>query len=257
MINNNGYLNELQFVDNLNGKAVKELNILYCDMITKLFTDVKSDDVIEAWKNPFLQKTDIYIVIGDVKKRISIKSGYKNSIHVESVEDFTKFLMINGVEREYIDMYLRYHYADGTLDGSGVTRVSVAEYKTVMQTEIDKLNNRLNKIQLLEKAIYRFILQGKRNVNCIDMLIYGTPDDFIYITKEEIIDLLLKKKGVYSTGVHFASMHCQPLNRCLNHNKKSEYKRHYIQVKWYNIFDDVIEYKNELLQSTVVHNLPS
>ena len=76
MINNNGYLNELQFVDNLNGKAVKELNILYCDMITKLFTDVKSDDVIEAWKNPFLQKTDIYIVIGDVKKRISIKSGW-------------------------------------------------------------------------------------------------------------------------------------------------------------------------------------
>lgn len=36
----------------------------------------------------------------------------------------------------------------------------------------------------------------------------------------------------------------QPLDRCLNRNKKYEAKRFSIQVKWYNLVDDIIENMN-------------
>lgn len=49
-------------------------------------------------------------------------------------------------------------------------------------------------------------------------------------------------------------MHSQILNglqneqnmaRCLNYNKKYAAKRYCIQIKWYSIFDDIIEYMNK------------
>ena len=42
--------------------------------------------------------------------------------------------------------------------------------------------------------------------------------------KEEIINIILSKKDVYSTGVHFGSLSIQPMDRCLNHNETYEKK---------------------------------
>lgn len=73
----NGYINEIYIVNYLNGKKVKDLNILYLEMIETLFKNINSKDRINAWKNPFLQETDVFIKIGNETKRISIKSGKK------------------------------------------------------------------------------------------------------------------------------------------------------------------------------------
>lgn len=36
-------------------------------------------------------------------------------------------------------------------------------------------------------------------------------------------------------------LYCQPWTRNLQHKKSEEYKRQYIQIKWYNMLDDIIE----------------
>lgn len=51
--------------------------------------------------------------------------------------------------------------------------------------------------------------KGKNFNECIDTIIYGTVNNFLFITKEEIGK-----------------------------------KRFCIQIKWYSIFNDIIEYKN-------------
>ena len=51
-------------------------------------------------------------------------------------------------------------------------------------------------------------------------------------------------KNTYSSAVHFGPLTVQPLDRCLNRNKKYESKRFSIQVKWYNLVDDIIENMN-------------
>src|SRR5699024_10050092 len=121
----------------LNGKKVKNLNIMYLEMIESLFGNINLEDKILAWKNPFLQKTDLFIKINNETKRISVKSGIKNSIHVEPISEFIHFLIGNNIERKYIISYLKYHYADGTTNGSGLKRLSAEEYKKENQREID------------------------------------------------------------------------------------------------------------------------
>lgn len=247
----NGYINELYFVNYLNGKKVKNLNIMFLELIENLFKNINKEDIIKSWKNPFSQKTDIFIKINNEIKRISIKSGIKNSIHVEPISEFIHFLIDNKIEKEYIISYLKYHYADGTTNGSGIKRISANEYKKTNQKEIDLLNKRLNNKDLINKVIERFILKGNNDIHLVDALIYGFYNDFIYITKDEIKEIVNNKMNLYSTGVHFGPLSCQPLNRCLNYNPKYEKSRYCIQIKWYSLFDDILEYKNNKILSNI------
>ena len=139
-------------------------------MIETLLTNITPEDIIIAWKNPFKQKTDLFIKISGETKRISIKSGIKNSVHVEPISEFIHFLIKNNIERKYIISYLKYHYADGTTNGSGIIRYSSEEYKKNHQKDIDLLNKRLNNKLLIIKVIDRFILKGNNDIHSIDAI---------------------------------------------------------------------------------------
>ena len=128
-----------------------------------------------------------------------------------------------------------------TINGTGKNRMNVEEYKMENQIEIDNLNKVLNKPEILQKALKRFILKGNNSNFSIDALICGEINDYVWITKEDIIKIAMSKIENYSTAVHFGPLTCQPKNRCLNYNPKYEKDRYSIQIKWYNLFDDIIE----------------
>ena len=134
--------------------------------------------------------------------------------------------------------------ADGTTNGKGINRLSIEEYKKTHQQSIDDLNNQLNNKDLLNKAIDKFILKGNNSKYYIDAIVYGEVNDFIWILKQDIRNIILSKMNVYSTSVHFGPITCQPKNRCLNYNPKYEKERYCVQLKWYNLNDDIIEFMN-------------
>ena len=244
MSNITGKNNEYEFIKYLNGKRIFELNQNFKKLINELFPNVEQDSIIKCWKNKYKQKSDIFIKINNEIKGISIKKGYKNSVHVERISDFIHFLIENNIDREIVIEYLRYHYADGSTNGKGKKRISVEEYKKENQYKIDKINENLNNEKLIKKAIERFITKGKNSNYYISAIIYGEVDNFIWATKEQIQEIILLKKDIYSSGIHFGALTCQPKNRCLNYNPLYEKDRYCIQIKWYNIFDDITDYLN-------------
>lgn len=243
--NINGLKNEYEFIKELNKKKVKQLNPLFQDFIFDIFKNVDYKDIIYCKKNLSPDKTDIFITINNITKNISIKKGVKNSVHVERITDFIHFLIESNISRESVIEYLKYHYADGTTNGKGTNRLSAEEYKKENQNKIDELNKELNNKEIIIKSINRFILSGRENKDNIDAIIYGVTNDFIWIKKEEIINIILSKKDNYSSAVHISSLICQPLNRCINKNPTYENKRYCVQIKWYNISDDIIETMNQ------------
>ena len=237
-----GKNNEYEFVKYLNGKRISELNPMFRDLIDELFPNQQPNSIIKSWKNHYKEKSDIFIKINGKMKGISIKKGYKNSVHVERISDFIHFLIENNIDREIVIEYLKYHYADGSTNGKGIKRLSVEEYKKDNQSKIDKINKVLNDEKIIKKAINRFVTRGKNTDYFISAIIYGEVNDFIWATKEQIEEIILSKKDVYSSAVHFGALTCQPKNRCLNYNPLYEKDRFCVQIKWYNIFDDIIEY---------------
>jgi len=240
----NGYENEYEFVKYLNKKYIYELNPMFKELIEALYGKLDDNEMITCWKNKLPQKSDIFIKIDGKIKGISLKKGIKNSIHVERITEFIHFLIENKIERKNIISYLKYHYADGTTNGKGINRLSIEEYKKTHQQSIDDLNNQLNNKDLLNKAIDKFILKGNNSKYYIDAIVYGEVNDFIWILKQDIRNIILSKMNVYSTSVHFGPITCQPKNRCLNYNPKYEKERYCVQLKWYNLNDDIIEFMN-------------
>lgn len=241
-----GKNNEYKFVQYLNGKTIQELNPMFYALIKKLYPTELETSRIKCWLNHLNQKSDIFIKINGIMKGISIKKGMKNSVHVERISDFIHFLIENKLSREAVIEYLKYHYADGTTNGTGKKRISAEEYKKSNQDRIDRINKEFNNEQIILKAIERFIIQGNNSQYYIAAIIYGEVDDFIWITREDIRNIILSKKDEYSTAVHFGAMICQPKNRCLNYNYLYEKERFCVQIKWYSLFDNIIENMNNL-----------
>lgn len=240
----NGLDNEYEFVKYLNKKKISELNPMFYDLIKSLFPQENESSTISCWRNHYKQKSDIFVKINNTMKGISIKKGMKNSFHVERISDFINFLIENKVEKEYVIEYLKYHYADGSINGKGNKRLSAEEYRKTNQTNIDLLNLRLNNKYLIIKALERFIIQGRNSEFYVDAIIHGEVNDFIWILREDIIKIILDKTYDSYSAVHFGPMIIQTKNRCLNYNSKYESDRYLVQIKWYNLYDCIIENMN-------------
>lgn len=243
---NHGVRNEYRFIDAINGKKLNELSFLLQELILFLFPYIKKDTLIKCYKNLEYEKGDICIKVGCKVKYISIKMGHKNSVHCESIKKFKKFLESINISKETIKEILKYQYADGTIDGTGKFRQSSLEYKLDNKESISFINKELNNPEILRKIVNRFIVQGTQwHTHKIDLLIYGTPEDFFFITSKEIYTYILSKRNVYSSSIHFSCLTLQPLSRVLDYNEKMNYMRHWIQIKWYNLEDNIIELMNQ------------
>ena len=188
----NGFENEYEFVKALNNKKVKELNPLLQDLIYDIFYNIDKDDLIKAWRNHYKQKGDILIKINNRIRTISIKMGSRNSVHIEPIDSFIKFLRLCDIDEEIITEYLKYHYADSTINGTGNKRLSAEEYKKLHQKEIDKINNALNTENTLISALNRFVILGRNSYYPISAIVHVTPTDFFYLKIEDIKEINIK-----------------------------------------------------------------
>lgn len=243
---NCGIRNEYLFIEKINGRKINELDFLLQELILFLFPNIGKDSIIKSYKNIEYEKGDIVIKVASIKKYISIKMGHRNSVHCESIKKFKKFLESLSINKNVINEILKYQYGDGTLDGTGKFRKSSAEYKLDNKEVIYFINKEINTQDILKKIVNRFIIQGtQRHTHKIDLLVYGTPDDFFFITPKEIHNYILSKKDVESSAIHFSCLTFQPMSRVLDYNEKYEYMRHWIQIKWYNLEDNIIELMNQ------------
>lgn len=243
---NYGIKNEYNFMKALNNKKIGDLDFLLQELVIFLFPNIKTDSLIRSYKNIEYEKGDICIKVKNSVKYISIKMGKRNSVHCESIEKFKKFLFELDVTNETIEEILKYHYGDGTIDGTGKVRMSALEYKQANKNSIAKINNELCQSKILDKIINRFLIQGTQwHTHKIDLLVYGIPEDFFFITPKEIYSYIQSKKDIESSSIHFSCLTFQPMSRVLNYDEKMEYQRHWIQIKWYNLEDNIIELMNQ------------
>ncbi len=239
--NISGYKNEEEFAEYLNEKKFGEVHPIFQDLLHNLYGGIDFNDVITCWVNYSKRKADIYIKVNNYVRGISIKKGVKNSVHVEGVEKFVSLLKDMNINDEIISSFLKYHYADGTLDGTGLKRISSIEYREKYQANINLINEEFNKEEYIDKFINRFILQGNKSEYEVDAIIYGVVDDFIWITNQEIKYIIRKHLCDFSYSLHISCLSIQPMARNLNYNSKYEFARNHIQIKWYNLADQIIE----------------
>ena len=248
---NYGYQNEYDFVDLYNNKKLDELDNNSQKFLLELFDYViNNDEPIKCWKNQMNQKADIFIKYKNYIKSVSLKCGNNNSIHHEQIQDFKRFLGNLGIPYKVIDYYTSYHYGymkdkDGKTD---YTRsLDSEEYKKYYQEEIDIFNKYINKTKIIIELIDRFIIRGKNSDFDIDALVSGRIDDYIWILKHDLYDLILSKRSLFFSSPHFACITLGPQKR--NVDKESEHRsdKYMVCGRWNFLHEDIINYKDNAI----------
>ena len=246
---NYGYQNELDFVELFNNKFLNDLDINSKNFLKDLFGElIDNDEPIKCWKNRHVQKADIFIKYKNHIKNISLKCGNSNSMHHEQVQEFKRYLGNIGIPYKVIDIYMDYHYGykkdeNGNYDYS--KSLSAEEYKHIYQSEINIFNEYINKTRIVVDMIDRFIIRGRNSDYDIDALICGTIDDYVWILKYDIYDLILSKRSLDFTSPHVACMTIGPKKRNLDRNCKNVLDRYLICVRWNFIRESIEEFKSK------------
>ncbi len=241
MINiNNGIKLEKNFVNELNNKTYNQLNYNLKKFVKFLFKKIKNDSIICCTKLSHNEKADIAIKLENMIKYISIKTGSQNSVHVEKITSFIKFLLTLEINQSVINNLLIYHYGDDTFIGNGIKRYSANEAKIRYKNEIEKFNKNINYSICLSKIIDRLVFTGAKNSNKrVDAIYYGDLDISTWCSSEELLNYCMKHKSMYMNTPHFSVFTYQNWCRNINRLKKSESHRQYIQVKWFSILSDI------------------
>ena len=258
MLKNYGIQNEYDFVELFNNKYLYELDDNSQKFLKELFRDViDNDEQIKSWKNRMHQKTDIFIKYKNYIKNISLKCGNSNSMHGESIEDFKRYLEKLSIPYNVINNYVSYHYGyarkeDGEIDFS--KSLSSEEYKSIHQKELDIFNDSINKTRIIVDMIDRFIVRGRNSDYDIDVLVYGTVNDYVWIMKYDLYDLILSKRCLDYTSPHIACMTIGPKKRNINHDSKNAKDRYIVCIRWNFIRESIIEFKNNLVRDSIPVN---
>ena len=89
--------------------------------------------------------------------------------------------------------------------------------------------------------IDRFIVRGKNSDYDIDALISGTPNDYVWIMKHDLYDLILSKRSIEFTSPHIACLTIGPKKRCIYGDKNIK-DRYLIAVRWNFIKEDILSF---------------
>lgn len=238
--NTSGFENEDELIEYLNSKKIKDLNSNMKDFIFFIFENIDEENIIQATSGKSGQKPDMIVTINNVIKRISIKKGTGNSVHQEKVDVFVEFLESINISNETINKLLKFHWGDGTSDGTGSQRISSSDYKQQFPEEIEMINKEFNKEKNIKEFIYRFIMQGKSDdYDIVDALYYGNVNEGHWASKDEIIEYVVN--NIFSLdSIHFGPLTYQIWNRCLNFNPNTENRRRVMQVKWGSLLNDLL-----------------
>ena len=95
-----GYENEEEFASYLNGKTFGRVNPIFQDLLLAIYGRIDFSDTISCFVSYSKRKADIYVKVNGEVRGISIKKGVKNSVHVESLDQFCDFLHENGVSKK-------------------------------------------------------------------------------------------------------------------------------------------------------------
>lgn len=246
---NYGYQNEKDFVELFNGKYFYELDNNSQKFLKELFGEIiDEEERVKSWKNKTAQKADIFIKYKKYIKGISLKCGHSNSIHHEPIQEFKIYLEELGIPYKAIDKYVSYHYGyakdeEGKTDFSRL--LSAEKYKTLYQEEINIFNKSINKTRIIIDMIDRFIVRGRNSNYDIDALICGTIDDYVWLMKYDIYDLILSKRCNYFTSPHIACITIGPKKRNLDGTSKNAKERYIVCIRWNFIKESIIEFKEK------------
>ena len=242
MSSRNGLKNEIEIIRALNKKRFFKLNNNLKFNLQKIFDSITPLSRFIAQKcNEQYCKPDIFIKHKKQTAYISIKCGHSSTVHEEYLKSFILFLRERNISAETQKTIILFHYGDGTLDGTGKTRLPYAQISLVLAKRIKKANIELNSNkQLITDFINRVLFDGNKDYQeKAEYIYYGTTEFGVICSKEQILSHILRKNYSYLNNLHIGPILFYPYARYIDFRDTHPQKRKIVQFSWPNFSSDL------------------
>lgn len=242
----NGIQNEQEILEAINGKKIQDLSPNLQKLVKKMFRSVDIFETIKVEQVPGFAKPDLKFTIGDESHYLSVKHGLSSQVHCEDISVFIDWLRKNNMSEHIIECYLRYHYADGTLDGSGKKRLSQPEALQVYKDEVEEINQAFNDDRFFVGSLFRRVMFEGNDPSkpAAEFIYHGDKEDGVICSKESVLSYAKTKREAKTKAPHFCKIVVRPYARYVNNDDTYPEKRHKVVFEWIRMRWD-LEYINK------------
>ncbi len=249
---NYGIQNEMDIITLLNNKRFGSLPDFWKQLLNNAFSETRNQELIRCYKGKATEKADLYVIMNNTMRSFSVKMGKNVSVHSEKLSTFCGFLRWLKIDEENIQTLKLFHYGDGTTDGTGDKKYTSAELVEMYGPRIQKLNEQLNKDEVLLRFINRFLRVGTLlQRSFVYYIYYGTVKCGLYAPLTEFIPFLSKQHYDNIKTIHFGPFVYEPAYRGLDSQTFDNPRRYYVDIKWKTGLKDLADfnkYKAEMMK---------
>lgn len=230
----NGIQNETEIMNAINGKKYSELTKHLKHIVKEMFNDVEDGDVVHVEKVPGFAKPDLKFTLYNETHYLSVKFGASSQVHCEELEVFVQWLKDHAFSDHIIDCFKKYHYGDGTLDGSGKRRMGQQEVLNTYKQEIDEINEAFNSNRYLVRDLAKLVVFVGNDPSkpSADFLYHGDIEEGEICSMDSVLRYFKTKKVDKLITPHFGRILLRPYARYLNGNETYPEKRHKVVFEW-------------------------
>lgn len=237
---NAGLNNEYEILNAINGKTLEEISLHFRGPITAMFKYHTKGEKIKVRKvtNWIHCKTDLEIHMYGIYKNVSVKMGFGPAVHQEEFESFFMFLQSLNISDETLETIKFYHYADETLDGSGIKTLSLEQFKEKYEERIKRANKELSKEDIVKAIVYRCVIKGRNERNQeINYIYHGDKSEGIFVNRDDVYDNAHKLDCYYDRAIHFGPL--AYVQKIQNKKVRDGKVIQYTQIVWPNIREGI------------------
>lgn len=238
---NNGKFIEVEIVDRLNGKRVKDLSHNLRNLMNALYGVLDGKQTVAAEVIEDYIKPDFVITYRGEKKYVSMKTGRAETVHQEYIKSFVLFLRSLGVSKRTQQTILLYQYGDGTLDGSAKERIEYNRFRLMMEKRIEEANEELNQSkEFVMKVIERCLILGTlENAIPIDCVYFGDCEFGHVATKKQIAKHIQYGNWKWMKNLHIGPLQIRPHARYVGKEIRNPKRRERVDLYWPNLSADI------------------
>ena len=238
---NNGIRNETEIMDAINGKKYCELSKHLQHIVKEMFSDIENDSVIHVEKVPGFAKPDLKFTVYNESHYLSVKYGTSSQVHCVELEVFVKWLKDHEFSDHIIECFKKYHYGDGTLDGTGEKRMSQQETLNTYKSEIEEINEAFNANRYLVRDLAKLVIFDGNDSNkpSADFIFHGDIEEGEICSMDSVLRYFKTKKADKLITPHFGRIILRPYARYLSGKETYPEKRHKVVFEWCRMIWDL------------------
>lgn len=237
----NGIRNEYEILEAINGKTFNQLSEHLRYVVKEMFPRIEETNIITVEKVPGFAKPDLKFTVEGESHYLSVKFGGSSQVHCEDLSVFVDWLKQNGFSDHIIELYKKYHFGDGTLDGTGSKRMGQEEVLNSMASEIREINDAFNENRYLVRDLCkRVVFEGNDPLKqSADFLYHGDIEEGEICSMDSVLRYFKTKKNDKLITPHFGRIIVRPYARYINGNESYLEKRFKVVFEWCRMMWDL------------------